>query len=141
MGIEADVLVVSTFDELERRKVEAVGKIVVFDAPFTNYGQTVQYRSIGAIRSSYTTSTPRSNSFTCSARADNAVAALQKRLDTGSTRLAFSLPVHGADATVNVQDGVVVYSGHRFHVHRPVRQPGFRVEVRKAPAERLGGAE
>ncbi len=49
-GIEADVLVVSSFDELEQRKAEAVGKIVVFDVPFTNYGQTVQYRSIGAIR-------------------------------------------------------------------------------------------
>ncbi len=49
-GIEADVLVVGSFDELEARKAEAAGKIVLFDVPFTNYGQTVQYRSLGAIR-------------------------------------------------------------------------------------------
>lgn len=49
-GIEADVLVVSSFDELDARASEAVGKIVVFNTPFTNYSQTVQYRSVGAIR-------------------------------------------------------------------------------------------
>lgn len=49
-GIEADVLVVGSFDELEARRAEAAGKIVLFDVPFTNYGQTVQYRTLGAIR-------------------------------------------------------------------------------------------
>jgi carboxypeptidase Q len=48
-GIRAELMVVSTFDELERRAAEAQGKIVLFDAPFTGYGQTVQYRSQGAI--------------------------------------------------------------------------------------------
>ena len=48
-GIRAEVLVVSTFDELEQRASEAQGRIVLFDAPFTGYGQTVQYRSQGAI--------------------------------------------------------------------------------------------
>ena len=48
-GIRAEVLVVSSFDELERRADEAQGKIVLFDVPFTNYGETVQYRSQGAI--------------------------------------------------------------------------------------------
>ncbi len=46
-GITAEVLVVSTFDELERRASEAKGKIVLFDAPFVSYGQTVQYRATG----------------------------------------------------------------------------------------------
>ncbi len=49
-GIEADVLVVGSFDELDARQAEAAGKIVLFDVPFTTYGQTVQYRSLGAIR-------------------------------------------------------------------------------------------
>src|SRR5690554_2428475 len=49
-GITAPVLVVRSFDELEERKDEAAGKIVVFNAPFTSYGQTVQYRGNGAIR-------------------------------------------------------------------------------------------
>jgi len=48
-GIEADVLVVSSFDELRARAAEAKGKIVLFDAPFQSYGQTVTYRTNGAI--------------------------------------------------------------------------------------------
>ncbi|MEO5588215.1 MAG: peptidase M28 family protein, partial [Gemmatimonadaceae bacterium] len=47
-GITAPVIVVTSFDELTRRAGEAKGKIVLFDVPFTNYGQTVQYRSRGA---------------------------------------------------------------------------------------------
>jgi carboxypeptidase Q len=48
-GITAPVLVVSSFDDLTARAAEARGKIVLFDVPFTNYGQTVAYRSTGAI--------------------------------------------------------------------------------------------
>jgi carboxypeptidase Q len=48
-GLRAEVLVVESFAELEERALEAEGKIVLFDAPFTNYGQTVQYRSRGAV--------------------------------------------------------------------------------------------
>jgi carboxypeptidase Q len=48
-GIRAEVLVVSSFDELEARADEARGRIVLFDVPFTGYGPTVQYRSRGAV--------------------------------------------------------------------------------------------
>lgn len=48
-GLEAEVLVVSSFDELTRRAAEARGKIVLFDAPYTGYGQTVAYRTRGAV--------------------------------------------------------------------------------------------
>jgi carboxypeptidase Q len=48
-GITGEVLVVGSYDELTQRAAEAKGKIVLFDVPFTNYGQTVQYRSGGAI--------------------------------------------------------------------------------------------
>lgn len=48
-GITAPVLVVGSFEELERRAAEAEGKIVLFDVPFTTYGQTVRYRSLGAV--------------------------------------------------------------------------------------------
>ena len=48
-GITADVLVVSSFDDLRARAAEARGKIVLFDVPFTGYGATVQYRGTGAI--------------------------------------------------------------------------------------------
>ncbi|MBA3579866.1 MAG: M20/M25/M40 family metallo-hydrolase [Gemmatimonadaceae bacterium] len=48
-GITASVLVVTSFDDLADKADQARGKIVLFDAPFTNYGATVQYRSRGAI--------------------------------------------------------------------------------------------
>lgn len=48
-GITAPVLVVTSFDDLLARGDEARGKIVLFDVPFTSYGQTVAYRSTGAI--------------------------------------------------------------------------------------------
>jgi carboxypeptidase Q len=48
-GISAEVLVVSSFADLEKRAAEARGKIVLFDVPFTNYGATVRYRSDGAV--------------------------------------------------------------------------------------------
>ena len=47
-GITAEVLVVDSFDELSARAAEARGKIVLFDVPFTTYGETVRYRSDGA---------------------------------------------------------------------------------------------
>ena len=46
-GITARVLVVSSFEELERRKTDARGKIVLFDAPFTTYSETRRYRTDG----------------------------------------------------------------------------------------------
>ena len=48
-GITAPVMVVASFDELERRKAEAKGKIVLFDAPFTSYPETRRYRTDGAV--------------------------------------------------------------------------------------------
>ena len=47
-GIEADVLVVKTFDELTERAADAKGKIVLFNAVYIGYGQTNQYRTGGA---------------------------------------------------------------------------------------------
>jgi carboxypeptidase Q len=48
-GITADVLVVSSFSDLTAKAAQASGKIVLFDVPFTSYGETVQYRGRGAI--------------------------------------------------------------------------------------------
>ncbi len=47
-GIEAEVMVVSSGDDLAKRSAEAKGKIVLFNVPYTNYGETVAYRSGGA---------------------------------------------------------------------------------------------
>ena len=46
-GVTAPGLVVSGFEDLERRKAEARGKIVLFDAPFTDYEATRRIRSDG----------------------------------------------------------------------------------------------
>jgi len=48
-GITADVMVVGSFSDLTAKAAQAAGKIVLFDVPFTNYGETVQYRSRGAV--------------------------------------------------------------------------------------------
>jgi carboxypeptidase Q len=47
-GIEADLIVVASFAELERRSAEARGRVVLFNAPYRGYGQTVAYRANGA---------------------------------------------------------------------------------------------
>ena len=47
--ITSEVLVVRDFDELASRSSEAEGKIVLFNALFTTYGETVKYRYAGAI--------------------------------------------------------------------------------------------
>jgi carboxypeptidase Q len=43
----AKVLVVKSYDELKQRKAEVPGKIVVYNVPFTTYGETVNYRFNG----------------------------------------------------------------------------------------------
>ena len=49
-GIEADVLVVRRFEELDTNGARARGRIVLYNVPFTNYGDTVQFRSSGPSR-------------------------------------------------------------------------------------------
>jgi carboxypeptidase Q len=41
--------VVTSWDDLAAHGAEARGRIVLFDVPFTTYGQTVRYRALGAI--------------------------------------------------------------------------------------------
>jgi len=47
-GIEAEVVVVSSFEDLRARVADVKGRIVLFNAPFTTYGDTVTYRTSGA---------------------------------------------------------------------------------------------
>ena len=49
-GIVAETVVVRSFAELDALGEKVRGKIVVYNAPFTNYGATVQYRLSGASR-------------------------------------------------------------------------------------------
>ena len=47
-GVEGDVVVVNSFAELRARAADVAGKIVLFNAPFTTYGDSVVYRTDGA---------------------------------------------------------------------------------------------
>ncbi len=49
-GLTADVVVVGSFDELEKLGDAVKGKIVLFDVPYKGYGHTVVYRHDGAAR-------------------------------------------------------------------------------------------
>lgn len=48
-GLTAEVLVVGSFEELTSRAAEVPGHVVLFDVPFTDYGQTVRFRGRGPV--------------------------------------------------------------------------------------------
>lgn len=94
-GVEAELLVVTSFGELERRREEARNRIVLFNAPFKDYPSTVLYRTEGAAR----------------AAAAGAVASLVRSVGpeglrtvhTGSVRYGTTMPRLPA-ASVSVED-------------------------------------
>ena len=49
-GIEGELLIVRSFRDLESAGDRVTGRIVLFDVPFTTYGETVVYRSDGPSR-------------------------------------------------------------------------------------------
>ena len=51
-GIQAEVLVVRSFEELDAKAAAAKGRIVLFNVPYTNYGETVRFRATGSSRAS-----------------------------------------------------------------------------------------
>jgi len=50
-GVQGEVVIVKSFDELEAKGEAGVrGRIVLFNVPYTGYGETVRYRGAGASR-------------------------------------------------------------------------------------------
>jgi carboxypeptidase Q len=49
-GVEAEVLVVQSFAELDAKSALAKGRIVFFNVPFTNYGDSRLFRMSGLAR-------------------------------------------------------------------------------------------
>ena len=49
-GIQAEVLTIHGFDELDARSGQVAGRIVFYNAPFTSYGDTVRFRASGPSR-------------------------------------------------------------------------------------------
>lgn len=120
-GVEADVLVVGNFDELAARAADVKGRIVLFNAEFTNYGATVVYRSDGPSR----------------AAALGAVAVLARSVGptglrtphTGATRYADGPPRIPA-AAISAEDA------DRF---QRLQARGVRIRVRLAMEARFEG--
>src|SRR5262249_17457208 len=52
-GITAEVLPVRSFEELDAHADRARGKIVLFNVPYPNHGETVRFRSGGPSRASH----------------------------------------------------------------------------------------
>ncbi len=114
-GVTADVLVVSSFDELAQRGAEAKGKIVLFNRPLpaginpaAAYGQTLPYRTDAAAR----------------AAAHGAVAALVRSLATASLGAPHTGAMHDGPehripaAALSVEDAALVA---RLAARGPVR--------------------
>ncbi|HEY1303615.1 MAG TPA: M20/M25/M40 family metallo-hydrolase [Vicinamibacterales bacterium] len=49
-GIEADLAIVHSFEELDSARDRVKGRIVLFNVPFTTYGDTVRFRMTGPSR-------------------------------------------------------------------------------------------
>ncbi|HEY2434997.1 MAG TPA: M20/M25/M40 family metallo-hydrolase [Vicinamibacterales bacterium] len=49
-GMDAELLIVHSFEELDAAAGRVKGKIVLFNVPFTNYGETVRFRTTGPSR-------------------------------------------------------------------------------------------
>jgi carboxypeptidase Q len=49
-GLEAEVVSLRSFQQLDAAAARVKGKIVFFNVPFTSYGETVQYRTAGPSR-------------------------------------------------------------------------------------------
>ena len=47
-GLEADVVVVTSFDDLRAKRAHVPGRIVLFDVAYTTYAETMSYRTGGA---------------------------------------------------------------------------------------------
>ncbi len=98
--IEAEILAVRDFDELERRGAEAAGKIVLFNPPWDGYGKTVRYRTGGA------SAAAKHGAVACLIRSvtDNSLGAPH----TGMMRYAKDTP-HIPIAAVTVENAARLY--------------------------------
>ena len=122
-GITAPVMVVGSFDELTKRAAEAKGKIVLFDVPFTSYGETVRYRFSAA---------------TAAARA-GAVAALIRSVSSYSIQNPHTGAM-GYDTTVKQIPVAALSVEDALMLHRMVNRGEKVVVILKMSAQTLPDA-
>lgn len=111
-GVEAEVLVVRTFDELDSAADRVKGRIVLYNAPFTNYPDTVQYRSAGPSR----------------AAALGAVAALVRSVGPPGQRLPHTGALRYADNVPRIPAAAITTEDAE-HLQR-MQDRGTRVRLR-----------
>jgi carboxypeptidase Q len=90
-GIEAEVLVVRSFEELDAHSDRVKGRIVLYNVPFTNYTETVQFRGNGPSR----------------AAAHGAVAALVRSVGPAGLRLPHTGALRYADGAPQIPAAAV----------------------------------
>jgi carboxypeptidase Q len=120
-GITAPVLVVGSFDELERRATEAKGKIVLFDVPFTDYVATRKVRTDGP------SAAARVGAVACLIR--SVASASIRSPHTGATRYdttAARIPA----AALSVEDAMML---HRFQDRGEPVVVTLKMGARKLP--------
>lgn len=101
-GITAPVLVVSSFEELQSRAADAKGKIVLFDAPFTDYVVSRRIRTDGP------STAARAGAVACLIR--SVASASIRSPHTGATRYDSTVTRIPA-AALSVEDAMML---HRF---------------------------
>jgi carboxypeptidase Q len=101
-GITAPVLVVTSFEDLERRAAEAKGKIVLFDVPLTDYLVTRKVRTEGP------SAAARVGAVACLVR--SVASASIRSPHTGATRYDSTVAKVPA-AALSVEDAMML---HRF---------------------------
>jgi carboxypeptidase Q len=121
-GVEAEVVTVNNFRELDSLGAAGVrGRIVLYDVPFTGYGQTVRYRGAGASR----------------AAAYGAVAALVRSITpvslatphTGALNYVDSLPKIPS-AALSIEDATLLHRLCDAGLHPRVR---LRMQAHRMP--------
>lgn len=112
-GVQGEVLVVSSFDDLKAKSAQAAGKIVLFDVPFVNYGQTVQYRGRGAVEAARV----------------GAVAMLLRSVGPFGMRTPHTGSMQPYDSTVRKIPGAAITMEDAAMLHR-MQDRGQRIVVR-----------
>ena len=120
-GITAPVLVVGSLDELQQRGAEAKGKIVLLDAPFTDYVATRKVRTDGP------SAAARLGAVACLIRsvASNSI----RSPHTGQTRYDSTVAKIPA-AALSVEDAMML---HRFQDRGEPMVVTLRMGARKLP--------
>ncbi len=113
-GVEGELLVVRSFEDLDAAGARAKGRIVLFNVPFTNYGETVQYRRTGPSR----------------AAANGAVAALVRSVGPAGLRLPHTGALRYTDGSPQIPAAAIATEDADFLQRMHDRGTAARVRLK-----------